>query len=115
MNVRNRALSSTPAMPTTRFLLNLEIWNAACAMASSGLVTTMMMQFGECFATCSVAVRIRARQRRPSVVELVERLKVELGRSRQARGSEHHRSGRSDHRHGYAFVCSAALRIRDGD
>ena len=57
MNVRNRALSSTPAIPTTRFLLNFETQNAACAIASRGLVTTMMMQFGEYFATCSVAVR----------------------------------------------------------
>ena len=56
MKVRKRALSSTPAMPITRFLLNLETWNAACAMASSGLVTTMMMQLGEYLATCSVAV-----------------------------------------------------------
>ena len=56
MKVRKRALSSTPAMPITRFLLNLETQKAACAMASSGLVTTMMMQFGEYLATCSVAV-----------------------------------------------------------
>ena len=56
MKVRKRALSSTPAMPITRFLLNFETWNAACAMASSGLVTTMMMQLGEYLATCSVAV-----------------------------------------------------------
>src|ERR1035438_2213984 len=35
MKVRKRALSSTPAMPITRFLLNPDTWNAACAMASS--------------------------------------------------------------------------------
>ena len=43
-------------MPITRFLLNFETMNAACAIASSGLVTTIMMQFGEYLATCSVAV-----------------------------------------------------------
>ncbi len=57
MNVRKRALSSTPAIPTTRFLLNFDTHSAACAMASSGFVTTMRMQLGEYFATCSVAVR----------------------------------------------------------
>ena len=56
MNVRKRAESSTPAMPITRFFGNFETMYATCAMASSGLVTTMMMAFGENAAACSVAV-----------------------------------------------------------
>jgi len=60
INVRKRALSRTPAIPTTRFLGNPETQNAACAIASSGLVTTIMMQFGEYFTTPSVAVLMTA-------------------------------------------------------
>ena len=39
--------------PSTRPFGNPLTFQAACAMASSGFVTTMMMQFGECFTICS--------------------------------------------------------------
>ena len=55
MNVRKRAESSTPAMPITRFFGNFETISATCAMASSGLVTTMMIALGETATACSVA------------------------------------------------------------
>ena len=57
MKVRKRALSSTPAMPTTRSLLNFETHKAACAMASSGLVTRMRIELGENLTDSSVALR----------------------------------------------------------
>ena len=57
MKVRKRALSSTPAMPITRFLLNFETMYAVWHMASSGFVTTIRMQLGEYFTICSVAAR----------------------------------------------------------
>ena len=54
MNVRMRAESSTPAMPMTRSrgkpLSRYTAWH----IASSGLATGTMMQFGECLTTCSV-------------------------------------------------------------
>jgi hypothetical protein len=40
-------------MPSTRLFGNPLTLNAAWAMASSGLVTTMMTQFGECLTICS--------------------------------------------------------------
>ena len=52
-NVLMRAESNTPAIPSTRFFGKPLTLSAACAMASSGFVTTMMMQFGECFTICS--------------------------------------------------------------
>ena len=48
MNVRMRAESSTPAMPITRSRGNLLRRYTACDIASSGLATGTMMQFGEC-------------------------------------------------------------------
>ena len=45
-NALMRAESSTPAMPSTRCFGKPLTLNAACAIASSGFVTTMMMQFG---------------------------------------------------------------------
>ncbi len=45
-NVLIRAESSTPAMPITRFFGNPLILKAACAMASSGFVTTIRIAFG---------------------------------------------------------------------
>ena len=47
MNVRNRAESSTPAIPMTRCLGNPDRRSASCAMASSGFVTTMRMAVGD--------------------------------------------------------------------
>ena len=54
MNVRNRAVSSTPAMPMTRCLGNFDTWCAVQHMASRGLVTNTRIAFGECRATFSV-------------------------------------------------------------
>src|SRR5215471_4940374 len=45
MKARKRAESSTPAMPITRSRGKPLILYAACAMASSGLETTIRMQF----------------------------------------------------------------------
>ena len=48
-------------------------------MASSGLVTTMMMQFGECLATCSVAVLHHVVVGQQQVVAAHPRLAREAG------------------------------------
>ena len=48
-----RAESSTPAMPMTRFFEKPLTLKAACAMASSGLVTTIRMALGEYLTTPS--------------------------------------------------------------
>ena len=48
MKVRKRAVSSTPAMPSTRFRGKPLMASASCAMASTGLLTTMRMQSGDC-------------------------------------------------------------------
>ena len=54
MNVLMRAESSTPAMPMTRSRGNLLRRNTACDIASSGLATGTMMQFGECLTISAV-------------------------------------------------------------
>ena len=54
MKVRMRAESSTPAMPMTRSRGNLLNRYTAWDIASSGLATGMMMQFGECFTISAV-------------------------------------------------------------
>ena len=54
MNARMRAESSTPAMPITRSRGNFDSFSTACAIASSGFDTGMMMQLGEYLTTCSV-------------------------------------------------------------
>ena len=54
MNVRIRAESSTPAMPMTRSRGNPLSRYTAWHIASSGLATGTMMQFGEYLTTCSV-------------------------------------------------------------
>ena len=54
MNVRMRAESSTPAMPMTRSRGNLLRRYTACDIASSGLATGTMMQFGECLTISAV-------------------------------------------------------------
>ncbi len=59
MNVRNRAESSTPAIPITRSRGNPACLNAVCAIASSGFDTTMMIVSGEAattFATTSLMI-----------------------------------------------------------
>ena len=43
-----RAESSTPAMPMIRSFGNLVSRKSACAIASSGFATGMMMAFGQC-------------------------------------------------------------------
>ena len=48
MNVRNRALSSTPAMPSTRSRGNPDAAIATWHIASSGLVTMIRIASGEC-------------------------------------------------------------------
>ena len=53
-NVRMRAESSTPAMPITRSRGNLLRRYTACDIASSGLATGTMMQFGECLTISAV-------------------------------------------------------------
>ena len=55
-NVLKRAVSSIPAMPTTRSLGNPETLCACCTMASRGLDTTTRIAFGECCTTCSVTL-----------------------------------------------------------
>jgi hypothetical protein len=57
MNVRNRAESRTPAMPSTRSRGKPEAWSATWHIASRGLVTTMRMLSGECLAACSTTLR----------------------------------------------------------
>ena len=47
MKVRKRAVSSTPAIPTTRARGNLLTSCASCAIASSGLLTTIRIASGE--------------------------------------------------------------------
>ena len=54
MNVLMRAESSTPAMPITRSRGNLLRRYTACDIASSGLATGTMMQFGECLTISAV-------------------------------------------------------------
>ena len=56
MNVGMRAESSTPAMPTTRSRGKPAQTGDRFDMASSGLATGTMMQFGEYLTTCSVTV-----------------------------------------------------------
>ena len=51
MNVRNRAESSTPAIPITRSRLNFACRNAACAIASSGFETIIRIEFGDAAVT----------------------------------------------------------------
>ena len=46
MNVRKRAVSSTPAWPMTRCGAKRVTCNAFCTIASSGLLTTMTMASG---------------------------------------------------------------------
>ena len=53
MNVRNRAESSTPAMPMTRSGGNPDFFHASCTIASSGFVTRTRMALRERRATCS--------------------------------------------------------------
>jgi tripartite-type tricarboxylate transporter receptor subunit TctC len=53
MNVRNRAESSTPAIPTTRRAGNPDLFQASCTMASRGLVTSTRIAFLERALTCS--------------------------------------------------------------
>ena len=57
MNVRNRAESRTPAIPSTRSRGKPEACIATWHMASSGLVTMIRIAFGECFAACSTTAR----------------------------------------------------------
>jgi len=54
MNVRKRALSSTPAIPMMRSRGN---WHCMCALVtitSSGFETMIRIQSGDCFTTSSV-------------------------------------------------------------
>ena len=53
MNVRNRAESSTPAMPMTRAAGKPDFFQASCTIASSGLVTRIRIASGDRRATCS--------------------------------------------------------------
>ena len=53
MKVRNRAESSTPAMPMTRSVGKPDFFQASCTMASSGLVTRIRIAFLERLTTCS--------------------------------------------------------------
>ena len=53
MNVRKRAESSTPAIPTTRLDGKPDFFHASCTMASSGLVTSTRMAFFERALTSS--------------------------------------------------------------
>ncbi len=53
MKVRNRAESSTPAMPMTRSGGKPDFFHASCTMASSGLVTRIRIALRERFTTCS--------------------------------------------------------------
>ena len=53
MNVRKRAESRTPAIPSTRSRGNPDAFIATWHIASSGFVTMMRIAFGECFAACS--------------------------------------------------------------
>ena len=57
MKVRKRAESSTPAMPMTRSGGKPEASSATWHIASSGLVTTMMMASGEAAAACDTTAR----------------------------------------------------------
>ena len=58
MNVRMRAESSTPAMPTTRSRGNPLARYTTWHIASRGFVTGTMMQSGECFTTSAVTDRM---------------------------------------------------------
>ena len=80
MKVRKRAVSRTPAMPMTRFLLNFETWYAVQHIASSGLVTRIRMQFGEYFTACSVAVLHHLVVGQQKIVAAHARLAREAGR-----------------------------------
>ncbi len=53
MNVRNRAESSTPAMPRTRSRGKPDARIATWHMASRGLVTTIRIASGECVTAAS--------------------------------------------------------------
>ena len=57
MKVRNRAESSTPAMPITRSRGKSAAANATWHMASRGFETTMRMASGDCWTACSVTER----------------------------------------------------------
>ncbi len=53
----NRAVSSTPAWPSTRFFGNAEAAWVRAVISSSGLETTTMTAFGAYLATCSATPR----------------------------------------------------------
>ena len=84
MNVRKRAVSSTPAIPITRFFGNFEIWCAVQHIASSGLVTSTRIAFGECFTTCSVTDLTTSIIRQQQIVAAHARF------ARQPRRDHHH-------------------------
>src|SRR6478609_4232835 len=50
------AVSKMPAIPITRVRGNFEIKCAWYVITSSGLLTTIIIAFGECFTTFSVTV-----------------------------------------------------------
>ena len=79
MNVRNRAQSSTPAMPITRSRGKPDASSATWHIASSGLVTTMRIASGECFAACSTTDRHDAGVLGQQVVAAHPRLAGEAG------------------------------------
>ena len=123
MKVRKRAESSTPAMPMTRFLGNFDTMYATCAMASSGLVTTMMMQLGETATACSVAALDDFVVRQQKIVAAHARLAREPGGDDHdvgiRRGTVIVRAGDGDvvafHRPGLHQVEAFALRNAFGD
>src|SRR5262245_59382846 len=53
MNVRKRAESSTPAMPTTRLVGKPDFFHASCTIASSGLVTSTRIALRLRLTICS--------------------------------------------------------------
>ena len=100
MNVRMRAESSTPAMPMTRSRGNLVSLKIACAIASSGFATGMMMAFGQCSTSfgamlCMMAKLSRTRSSRLmfGLARLARRDHDDVGarrrssRRRQSRGN----------------------------
>jgi len=50
-NAVNLEASSIPPIPITRLQENSVVFHASCAITSIGLVTTIIIAFGEAFAT----------------------------------------------------------------
>ena len=83
MNARNRAVSSTPAWPSTRRGGKPVACNARCTIASSGLLTTMTIASGLVPLTCSATAATIRRVGGQEVVAAHARL------PRHARGDHH--------------------------